>query len=130
MSFTVIGNWNDLAAGHPKNYFSERYTFMDFRGDLLISPLSHWGYENMIITLTHDISPGRYTEDLIMKSVRVDDWAWITSRCILYNCHIGHHAILAIGAVVANMDVEPWTIVAGNPAKVVARWSDSKWTRV
>lgn len=35
---------------------------------------------------------------------------------ILYNIHIGQNALVAAGSVVTK-DVEPYAIVAGNPAK-------------
>ena len=130
MTYIVQGNYDINRAGHPESYFRERYTFIDFRGDLLISPLSNWGYNNTIITASHDISGGAWTEPMIMKSVRVEDYAWITSNCTLYDCRIGHHAILAIGAVVAHMNVDAYTMVAGNPARVVARWDGGRWCKV
>jgi len=66
---------------------------------------------------------------MVYKQVVVDDYAWVTSGSILYNCHIEHHGIVAIGTVVKNMTVKPYTIVAGNPAVVVAEWDNEnkKW---
>ncbi len=53
--------------------------------------------------------------------IHVDDYAWIGNNCtILKNVTIGKAAIVAIGSVVTK-DVEPFTIVAGNPARVVKR---------
>ena len=54
-------------------------------------------------------------------AIRVEDYVWIGNSCtILKNVTIGKAAIVAIGSVVTK-DVEPFTIVAGNPARVVKR---------
>jgi len=39
---------------------------------------------------------------------------------ILEGVRVGHHAVVAAGAVVVD-DVEPYTVVAGVPAKVIKR---------
>lgn len=53
------------------------------------------------------------------KPVVIDDRAWIGSHTIiLHSVHIGEGAVVAAGAVVTK-DVEPYTIVAGIPAKKV-----------
>lgn len=51
--------------------------------------------------------------------IRVCSNAWIGMNCIiLKGVTIGQGAIVAAGSVVTK-DVEPWTIVGGNPAKLV-----------
>lgn len=51
----------------------------------------------------------------------IEDWAWIGDRAtILPGRRVGRGAIVGAGAVVSR-DVEPFTIVAGNPARVVGR---------
>lgn len=61
--------------------------------------------------------------------VVIDDRAWIGSHTIiLHSVHIGEGAVVAAGAVVTK-DVEPYTIVAGIPAKKVGdRNRDLKYT--
>lgn len=55
------------------------------------------------------------------KPVIIDDDVWIGSRVILLpGVRVGHGAIIGAGAVVTK-DVEPYSIVAGNPAKVIGR---------
>jgi len=56
--------------------------------------------------------------------VIVKNHAWIGSGALLYNCVIGEGAVVAIGSVVRSCEVAPRVIVAGNPAKVIARWDD------
>lgn len=51
----------------------------------------------------------------------VEDWAWIGERAmIMPGRRVGRGAIVGAGAVVTR-DVEPYSIVAGNPARVVGR---------
>lgn len=51
--------------------------------------------------------------------VRIDDNVWIGERCsILKGVHIGEGAVVGCCSVVTK-DVPPYTLVAGNPAKVV-----------
>jgi acetyltransferase-like isoleucine patch superfamily enzyme len=125
--YTLVGTFDRNKAGHSEEYFKERYTFLDCRGRLKISPLSNWGYNNTIVAATHDISSGQFAVPMNFVDVVVEDYAWITSNCILYNCYIMHHGIVAIGAVVSGATVEPYTIVAGNPARVISRWNGKEW---
>lgn len=51
--------------------------------------------------------------------IRIDDYAWVTTRCILLGgAHIGEGAVVAANTVV-HKSVAPYTIVAGEGAKVV-----------
>ena len=53
------------------------------------------------------------------KPVVIEDNVWIGERCtVLKGVKIGRGSIVACNSVVTN-DVPPYTIVAGNPAKVV-----------
>lgn len=58
--------------------------------------------------------------DLVEKKpIKICEGAWIGAKCIiLKGVTIGEGAIVAAGSVVTK-DVEPYTIVAGNPAKFI-----------
>ena len=57
----------------------------------------------------------------------VGDDVWIGADAIICSgVTIGQGAIVAAGAIITK-DVEPYAIVGGNPAKVVA--SEKNWTR-
>jgi acetyltransferase-like isoleucine patch superfamily enzyme len=72
-----------------------------------------------LITGSHDISISTF--DLITKPITIMDNVWVaTGAMILPGVTIGEGAVVAAGAVVTK-DVEPWTVVGGNPAKVIKR---------
>ncbi len=56
---------------------------------------------------------------VIKKAVHIQDKAWIGfNSIILKGVTVGEGAIVGAGSVVTK-DVPPWTIVAGNPARVI-----------
>ena len=60
------------------------------------------------------------------RPVTVEDDVWIGSRVIILpGVRMGQGAIIGAGAVVTE-DVEPYTLVAGNPAKMVGRRNGEK----
>ena len=77
------------------------------------------GEEVKLITGSHDISTSTF--DLITKPITIMDNVWVaTGAMILPGVTIGEGAVVAAGAVVVK-DVEPWTVVGGNPAKVIKK---------
>ena len=72
-----------------------------------------------ICTASHDITkPNR---PLVTAPITICDGAWIGARAIvLPGVKIGEGAVIAAGAVVTK-DVEPWTVVGGNPAKLIKK---------
>lgn len=64
-------------------------------------------------------------ESFAKGDIVVDDDVWIGQNAlVLSGVHIGQGAVIAAGSVVTK-DVEPYTIVAGNPARVIKkRFSD------
>jgi len=125
MSGWVLGEWRETI-GLPMVYFLERGTFIDCRGPVTIHKDSSWGWLINVFSVSHEIENGRWGP-VVDRPVTVDEWAWIGSGATLYNCHVGHHAIVAVGTVVRSQEVAPWTMAAGNPARVVARFEDGKW---
>jgi acetyltransferase-like isoleucine patch superfamily enzyme len=62
----------------------------------------------------------------ISKPILISKGAWIGARTIiLKGVTIGEGAIIGAGAVVTK-DVQPWTIVAGNPAKLIREIPESE----
>ena len=75
--------------------------------------------EAFICTASHDITkPNR---PLITAPITICDGVWIGARAIILpGVTIGEGAVVAAGAVVTK-DVEPWSVVGGNPAKVIKK---------
>ena len=58
---------------------------------------------------------------VVSKPIKICSKAWIGMNCIiLKGVTIGEGAVVGAGSVVSK-DVEPWTVVAGNPAQVIKR---------
>lgn len=95
-----------------------------FAGYVHITDHSH-GYEDINMPIT--------PQPLISKGpIIIDDDCWLGFGSeILSGVHIGKHSIVAARAVVTK-DVPPYTIVAGNPAKIVKQYNfDTKrWEKV
>lgn len=110
----------------PWEYFALRGTFLDCRGPLGIARESIWGLRVTVLTRSHDISSG-VVGDSIDRGVWVEKGAWIGSGSLLVGCRIGAGSIVAAGTVVRCQNVAPGVIVAGNPARVIARWDGGAW---
>jgi acetyltransferase-like isoleucine patch superfamily enzyme len=76
----------------------------------------------MLLTGTHDFTrfaAARHEFPSEGGDIIVGYGAWIASGAIVLGpCRIGKHAVVAAGAVVTS-DVEPYTVVAGVPARVI-----------
>ena len=76
-----------------------------------ISPYVH------IITASHEVNSPNF--DYFSKPVIIEDYAWIGSRAtILPGVTVAEGAVVGVGAVVVK-NVEPYTVVAGVPAKKI-----------
>ena len=75
--------------------------------------------EAFICTASHDITkPNR---PLVTAPITICDGVWIGARAIILpGVTIGEGAVVAAGAVVTK-DVEPFTVVGGNPAKFLKK---------
>lgn len=95
-----------------------------FAGFVHITDHSH-GYED----INRPISP----QKLISKGpVIIEDDCWLGFGSeILSGVHIGKHSIVAAQAVVTR-DVPPYSIVAGNPARIVKQYNfeSKKWEKI
>lgn len=59
--------------------------------------------------------------ELTFAPIAIGSNAWIAARAIIMpGRKVGDGAVVAAGAVVVN-DVEPWTVVGGNPAKFISK---------
>jgi acetyltransferase-like isoleucine patch superfamily enzyme len=96
----------------PQSYFDAR--------DLVIGESVGWGPGARVLGSTHTGEPATVPiiqTDLTIKPVRIGDWSDIgVNAVVLPGVSIGKGAIVGAGAVVAE-DVDPFTVVAGVPAR-------------
>jgi len=94
-----------------------KYVYIDGRGKLSIGENVSISPYVKIITASHDVNSATF--EYIIKSTLICDYVWIgTEAIILPGVTIGKGAVIAAGSVVTK-DVQPFDIVAGNPAKVI-----------
>lgn len=77
------------------------------------------GREVCIMTGSHRLSSPHF--ELVTAPVTIHDSAWIATRSFVHKgAVIGEGAVVGACSVVSG-EVEPWTVVSGNPAKFVKR---------
>jgi acetyltransferase-like isoleucine patch superfamily enzyme len=90
---------------------------LDGRGGLVIGDYVDLSPGVWVLTDGHDAHDPRFPE--VLAPVTIADHAWIGTRAlILPGVTIGEGAVVAAGAVVTR-DVDPYTIVAGVPARPI-----------
>jgi acetyltransferase-like isoleucine patch superfamily enzyme len=106
-----------LAIGHRSTIGQRCY--IDARAGVRIDDDVSVSREVTVLTATHTVDDPDFGATL--SPVHIERRAWIAVRAlVLPGLSIGEGAVVAAGAVVTS-DVEPYTVVAGNPARVIAR---------
>jgi len=78
------------------------------------SMVSQYAY---LCTASHEIA--KRDLPLVIMPITIEDQVWVCAEAFIApNVHVGQGAVCAACAVVVK-DVPSWTIVAGNPAKVI-----------
>lgn len=120
----VIGDWCYVGEGTRiwsaqlveignRVMLSHNVNILDNLTHPLSSRLRHQHFRH-IATVGHPKSI-----DLGERPVRICDDAWIAAGAsVLRGVTVGRGAIVGAGAIVTK-DVEPWTVVGGNPARVI-----------
>lgn len=99
------------------NTVINRFCYLDGRVTLKIGNNVNVSHYTLIQTLTHD--PQNPDFVCVEGAVTIEDHAWIGARAIILpGITIGEGAVVAAGAVVTR-DVAPYTIVGGNPARLI-----------
>lgn len=91
--------------------------------NIVMSGLNH-GYE--------DINTPISLQKCTTKEIVIEDESWIGANAVVTaGVRIGKHSVVAAGSVVTK-DVPPYSIVAGNPARVIKRYNQETklWERV
>ncbi len=92
-------------------------------GEITVGDYAFFGHNVSVLTGTHDWTKfGAERQVAVPKSGRdvvIEEGAWVSSHAIIVGpCRIGAHSVVGVGSLVLR-DVEPYSIVAGNPAKVL-----------
>jgi len=109
-----LGNDVDLAWG----------VIITTNGGVSIGDRTLVGYNSVILSRNHTIPENKgqmFSAGHIPAPVNIKNDVWIGANCtILPGVKIGEGAIIAAGSVVTK-DVDAFTIVAGNPAKLIRK---------
>ena len=94
------------------------FTHLDGRGGLYIGDNTNISSYTKFITGTHDIDDKDFVTAQF-KPIKIGNRVWVcTGALVLPGVTIGDGAVVAAGAVVT-IDVAPYTVVGGVPAKVI-----------
>jgi acetyltransferase-like isoleucine patch superfamily enzyme/glycosyltransferase involved in cell wall biosynthesis len=94
-----------------------------FAQNIVLSGLNH-GYKDI------DIPPSR--QKTTMAEIVVEDEVWIGANAVVVaGVRIGKHSVIAAGSVVTK-NVPPYSIVGGNPAKLLKQYNQETktWERI
>lgn len=99
------------------NTVINRYTYLDGRAGIEIGDNVNISHYTLVQTLTHD--PQNPDFICLIKPVVIESDSWIGARAIILpGVRIGRGAVVGAGSVVTK-DVPSYSIVAGNPAKII-----------
>lgn len=109
----------DLAVG--AHSVINRDCRLDARGGLRIGANVSVSSQCYLISASHQVHSPTFEGQEEHTRIAIEDYAWLGARAIvLPGVRIGRAAVVGAGAVVCR-DVEPYTIVAGNPARPIGR---------
>ena len=119
IDFTGAGDIRELFSVGEDTFISGPL-HVDLGAEVRIGSRVQLGHHVVLLTINHDMGPSSARcGPQVMAPITIGDGVWIASRVtILPGVTIGDGAVVASGAVVSR-DVEPNTLVAGVPARVV-----------
>ena len=92
--------------------------------------------QNVVLSgLNHtyeDISRSIHEQGVSTSPILVEDESWIGANAVIVpGVTIGKHAVVAAGSVVTK-DVPPYSVVAGNPARVIKKYDfeNNIWKKI
>jgi acetyltransferase-like isoleucine patch superfamily enzyme len=101
-------------------YLDIHHSHPDAANSLVLG--DHVAIGNNVSIYTHDslyhlVTAGR--EPVRFGYVRIGDRVNVSPGSFLYDCTIGSHSIVAPHAVITGGEYPPYSLIAGNPARVV-----------
>ena len=122
---SMFAGWKRLLLFMPWNLVIDDYACIADGVDCYNAAPIHIGVNATVsqraylCTASHDISDPHHRQ--IQRPINIEDRAWVCAEA-----YVGPGVTVGEGAVVgargcAYKDVEPWTVVGGNPAKVIKK---------
>jgi len=113
----ISSEFSDSKFDLGKNSFIDKKSLIDFSGNLIINDNVTISEGVMIETHSHGLNPRGKADK---KSLVIENNVWIGAHAmILPNVNvIGENSVIGAGSIVTK-DVNPYTIIAGNPAKYI-----------
>lgn len=112
---TIFLDINRLKVGNHSHI--NRNCLIDARGKLIICNNVSISQRVVIMTEGHNYRSPKF--ETVKNNIIIDDYVWIgVNAIIIGDVHIGEGAVVCAGSVVTK-DVDPYTVVAGVPAKVI-----------
>ena len=92
-------------------------------GEITVGEYAFFGHNVSVLTGTHDWTKFDAERQVAVptsgRDVVIEEGVWVSSNAIVVGpCRIGEHAVVGVGSLVLR-DVESYTVVAGNPARVL-----------
>lgn len=118
-----VGNAKNITIG--KNSRINHGVYIQGRCNVSIGENVVLSARAMIFDSGLDVNLITKTDNLphIVSFVKIENNAWIgAGSIILPGVTIGHHSVVAAGSIVTK-DVEPYSVVGGNPAKFIKKLS-------
>ena len=73
-----------------------------------------------------DVTVPIHLQPVTTATITIEDDCWIAANVVITSgVTIGKHSVIAAGAVVTK-DIPPYSIAAGNPAKVIKQYNEGK----
>jgi acetyltransferase-like isoleucine patch superfamily enzyme len=102
-------------------HVSLQNTLLDCANKITIEDYVFFGHDVFLLTARHDYSKFllQRQKTVISKPIHIKKGAWIGSRAIVFGgVTVGEHSVVGAGSIVTH-DVPPYSVVGGNPARVV-----------
>lgn len=110
---------------YPPNLTMDEYSAIDAGvncynvGPVVIGKNATVSQGAFLCTASHDITHSRFK--LVVAPIHIEPQAWVAAEAFVgVGVTVGEGAVVGARAV-ATRDVAPWTVVVGNPAKVVKK---------